>query len=292
MGWRGARVGAVLLAVGLLWGIAACGGPPERGGDRLPTPTPPPTPTPLSLEAILAALAARFPTPTPQPTPTPIPLDSLVAAVLARLPTPTPTPPSPVGQVLRQIAPSVAFVEVTGGQGSGWAIGRNLVLTNAHVVGGVRRATLRWPSAPPVEGEVIAVDPMRDLALVRLPPGSPPLTPLPTRRAGAEDIGSPVLVVGYSLRSPLPDGTAGLPAVKGGLLSATLTRGGVSLLRVDAVMDPGDSGGPLVDMTGTVIGVNQVQVTDTRGGQRVVGVFYAVSIGEVEGFLRDWGIRP
>ncbi|GBD11071.1 Putative serine protease HtrA [bacterium HR23] len=292
---------------------------------RLPSPTPQPTPTPIPLADIVATAIARLPAPTPQPTPTPIPLDALVATVVARLPTPTPSPvptptptltptatptatpfpiptfppvgpgptPTPtIGQVLQRVAPSVAYIETLSGQGSGWAIGRDLVLTNAHVVGFARRVTVRWPSAPPVEGTVVATDPARDLALIRLSASAPALTPLPTRRVGEVDIGSPVLVVGYSLRSPLGDGTVGLPAVKAGILSAILRREGVSLLRVDAVMDPGDSGGPLLDRYGTVIGVSQIQVTETRGGQRVVGVFYAIAIGEVEGFLRDWGISP
>lgn len=265
---------------------------------RLPTPTPQPTPTPMPLADVLATAIARLPTPTPQPTPTPIPLESIVATVIARLPTPTFTPrptstPTPtIGQVLQRVAPSVAYIETLGGQGTGWAIGSDLLLTNAHVVGSARLVTVRWPSAPPMEGRVIATDPTRDLALIRLPAPSPALMPLPTRRVEETDLGAPVLVVGYSLRSPSGDGTVGLPAVKAGILSATLRRGGVALLRVDAVMDPGDSGGPLLDREGVVIGVSEVQVTETRGGQRVVGVFYAISIGEVEGFLRDWGIRP
>ncbi|MCS7206697.1 MAG: serine protease [Dehalococcoidia bacterium] len=270
----------------------------------VPTPTPQPTPTPIPLADIVATVVARLPTPTPQPTPTPIPLESLIATVVARLPTPTPTPLPPagaglpsasaptVGQILQGVAPSVAYIETFTGQGSGWAIGPDLIVTNAHVVGQARRVTVRWPSAPPVEGSVIATDPTRDLALIRVSATAPPLTPLRTRSLLDEDIGAPVLVVGYSLRSPQGDGTMGLPVVKAGILSGTLRRGGVSLLRVDAPMDPGDSGGPVLDRNGVVIGVNQVQVTETRGGQRVVGVFYAIAMGEVEGFLRDWGIRP
>ncbi|MFN3974821.1 MAG: serine protease [Dehalococcoidia bacterium] len=272
----------------------------------VPTPTPQPTPTPVPLANVLATAIARLPTPTPHPSPTPFPLESIVATVMARLPTPTPTPrltptlfpvPSPtatptIGRVLQKVAPSVAYIETLGGQGTGWAVGSDLVLTNAHVVGSARRVIVRWPSAAPVEGSVIATDPARDLALIRLPTTARALSPLPTRGVGEEDLGAPVLVIGYSLHSPSADGTVGLPAVKVGVLSAILRRGGVSLLRVDAVMDPGDSGGPLLDRDGVVIGVSQVQVTETRGGQRVVGVFYAISVGEVEGFLRDWGIRP
>src|SRR5262249_29088804 len=78
--------------------------------------------------------------------------------------------------LFRQAAPSVVLILVKDALGSGALLQNNIILTNLHVVGRNREVTVVFkpsdPSGKPsqdevAKGDVIKVDPQRDLALVR-----------------------------------------------------------------------------------------------------------------------------
>ena len=175
-----------------------------------------------------------------------------------------------VGAALRAVTVAVQTRGSRSGQGSGilWDAGGTIV-TNAHVVhGDAARVTLADGRA--MEARVIAWDPRRDLAVLRLDRAESAGVPLPVARVGDPSrlrAGELVVALGHPL---------GVPHALA--LGAVHVAGSPRALHVvaDIRLAPGNSGGPLADAQGRVIGVNSMVV----GG---LGV--AVSVNAVRRLL-------
>ncbi len=182
-------------------------------------------------------------TPTPEPTPKPIVLKMATAATGDLSP----------AKVFAQVAPSVAFIEVNDGSGSGFLVDGGYLITNAHVVWPYDKARVVFPDGS--EHEDVPVrnwDLLADLAVLGpLEAKQPPL-----KLADGENlpIGSEVYLIGY------PGEVEDLP-------KPTLTRGVISrrrewepakltYLQSDATIMGGQSGGVLVSNAGEVIGIS------------------------------------
>ena len=136
--------------------------------------------------------------------------------------------------------------------GSGFAAGDGIVVTNAHVVAGERRTLVETQDGRRLDADVIAFDPDRDLAVLQV--GGLELAALERDQAGDGDTGA---VYGY------PGGGAlrAAPA----RIAEVVTARGTDIYRDDRIdrgvfvlaagLAPGDSGGPLVDQRGRVVGV-------------------------------------
>jgi S1-C subfamily serine protease len=137
--------------------------------------------------------------------------------------------------------------------GSGFTVEPELVVTNAHVVAGERRTFVVRPDGRRLQAQVVAFDPARDLALLRVPGLG--LAPLPL---GEGRIGSTAAVFGH------PEGQAELEvspaairqqvnALGRDLYDLAVTRRTVYVLAAE--LAPGDSGAALVNSDGEVVGV-------------------------------------
>jgi serine protease Do len=200
----------------------------------------------------------------------------------------------------------VVIVEISGDQvvpvshGTGFAVGPETVVTNAHVVseasGDDELAIGIVPSdgASAVYGRLIAISPRTDLALVRTtsPLRLPPLT---IAANASRDSGS-VTSVGYPMNVDRAQGLSisdifrAQPPVKstGSLAGRRPTRDFDSLLHT-APIARGSSGGPLLDDCGRVIGVNSFGA-ESSGAE--AEFYFAVSARELLAFLRANSITP
>ena len=142
------------------------------------------------------------------------------------------------------------------GQGSGVIIDENgLVLTNAHVVEKVDQVSITLADGTFCEGSVLGIDPITDLALLRI----------------KDNIISDYAPLGDSEKVEVGDWAIALGTPYG--LEKTVTLGIISslhrdinslgfsdkrldLIQTDAAINPGNSGGPLVNSNGEVIGIN------------------------------------
>ena len=185
-------------------------------------------------------------------------------------------------RVLAQVAHRV--VRVTGRaceviqEGTGFAVADELVLTNAHVVAGERRTTVHVPGSPPVSGTVVAFDPVRDLALLRVDGLRRPPLPL-----GDTPTGAVVAVLGHPAGGPL----RAAPARVTERLVATgtdITRRSTSereVLVLAARLAPGDSGAPVVSRAGVAVGI--AFAVDPASPDTA----YALTVSEIRAFLAD-----
>ena len=186
------------------------------------------------------------------------------------------------------------------GHGSGFAVTPTLVVTNAHVVAEARDAETMLIGIVPSEGtsgylaKVVAYSPRNDLALLQLidKGAIPALTLFP----GVVDDGSEVYAVGYPGNVDLAQGLSLAEIVEP--QSAVKTRGYISSGRSSrqfetllhtAPVGSGNSGGPLLDSCGRVVGVNSFGTLSEGADSEF---YFAVSLREVTGFLREAGVKP
>jgi S1-C subfamily serine protease len=161
--------------------------------------------------------------------------------------------------------------------GSGVIIDKDgQILTNAHVVDGAASLTVTLDSGNRVTARIVGLDPVLDVALLRVEPSGP----LPAARLGDSAgirVGDEVVAIGNPIG-----------------LDQTMTRGIVSalnrllpgisdepMIQTDTPINPGNSGGPLVDRCGTVIGLNTLISEDAQS------IGFAVPVNAAKSILRD-----
>jgi putative serine protease PepD len=173
------------------------------------------------------------------------------------------------------IGPSVVAIQavenVSGGtlRGSGTGVvltADGEIVTNQHVVGNATTVEVRLPGeSEPRKGAVVAADPRRDLALVRV--DAKGLHPATLADPADIRVGDHVLAVGFALNLD------GDPSVTEGIVSALnrtsadQTKALRGLLQTDAPISSGNSGGPLVNSLGQMVGLVTFVATSENGSQ-------------------------
>jgi len=152
------------------------------------------------------------------------------------------------------------------GQGSGFIFQADgLILTNAHVVEKSSRVTVGLQDGRRVEGSVVGLDRLTDLAVVRLAgPGPWPVAPL--GNSDSLQVGEWAIAVGnpYGLDNTVTMGIISNLNRNASKLGITDKR--LDLIQTDAAINPGNSGGPLLNAEGEVIGINTLVRTGPGAG--------------------------
>ena len=165
-----------------------------------------------------------------------------------------------VEQVVAKVEASVAYIKGRTGGGSGFVIREGMIATNRHVIEKelISQLQIHFPSAPmdqrgPLPAELLYVDPVIDLAFLKVPTSIAPLTTPTTHtfRRGQEviAIGSPGAFAFTAQQMTLQN------AVSQGVVSTEAVYEGQHYYQLSIAINHGNSGGPVFDMTGNVIGV-------------------------------------
>jgi serine protease Do len=192
---------------------------------------------------------------------------------------------SPVVRAVRGAAPSVVNIQgqksvsdtapdgravgatrEVNGMGSGVVIDpRGYILTNLHVVDGVRQINVTLYTGQAYVAQLLARDPETDLAIIRIRTPQP----LETIRLGRADdlmVGESVIAVGNAFGYE--------NTVSSGIISAlhrnvqvNETQQYLDLIQTDASINPGNSGGPLLNIDGDMVGLNVA----VRAGAQGIG---------------------
>jgi serine protease DegQ len=169
-----------------------------------------------------------------------------------------------IPRIVRRVQPSVVAVERPGGEGSGVIYDSDgLVVTNNHVVAGADAVTVVLATGKEVPAEVVATDPLTDLAVLRVALGGLPAAEFATE---VPPVGSLAVAVGNPLgfENTVTAGiVSGLQRSIPGPLAQTAAL--VDLVQTDAAISPGNSGGALVGADGRVIGINVAYVPPNAG---------------------------
>jgi S1-C subfamily serine protease len=159
-------------------------------------------------------------------------------------------------QVAGRVIPSVVLVDNGEGFGSGFiASADGWIVTNHHVVADNPTVTVRYADGRETKGRVRGVDPLTDLALIRVTERN--LPPLEIGVSADLQVGQHVIAVGN------PEGftntvTSGIVSAVGRSEFSDLEDQGQyrNLIQTDASINHGNSGGPLVDLNARVVGIN------------------------------------
>ncbi|MBU8906525.1 S1C family serine protease [Desertibacillus haloalkaliphilus] len=188
--------------------------------------------------------------------------------------------------VIQNTQQLVVMIEVgsTGSAGSGFLYNdKGDIVTNAHVVAGTEKVTVRMADDREYEGTVIGISTDTDVAVVRVP-DLQGVEPLPLAAERNAEIADEVIALG----SPLG-------------LQNTVTTGIISgvdrsfelgpyhydnVYQISAPIAPGNSGGPLVDLqTGEVLGINSAGMD-----QGTIG--FSIPMSSVITMLEGWSASP
>ncbi|MBA4062850.1 MAG: hypothetical protein C0501_03925 [Isosphaera sp.] len=238
-------------------------------------------------------------------------------AALRAQPKADPPGPGDAGaNVYRQVLRSTAWIlsdrgggKLATGSGSLVDKGRRLVLTNYHVVGDVKKATVYFPDFGPdkkavsdrkhyldrgrlaIPGEVVEIDKEGDLALIRLdrvPDGVPEL-PLaastPDPGTTVHSIGNPGKSGALWVYTPGKVRQVYSKKWKARLDERTVLPFEAKVIETDSPTNPGDSGGPLANDKGELVGVTQGGATDAQA----LSIF--VDLSEVKRLLNRRSVQ-
>ena len=192
-----------------------------------------------------------------------------------------------IADVVEKAAPSVVFLEIKGknektgkpvtiSNGSGFVVRKNgLILTNAHVVANKSKVYVKLQDGTFYEGDVTAVDPITDLATVKINANNLSTVPL----GNSNDIrpGEWVIAMGspLSLSNTVTCGI--VSSVQRASKELGLRNKDMDYIQTDAVINFGNSGGPLVNLDGYAIGINTMKVT--------TGISFAIPADYAQTFL-------
>ena len=160
------------------------------------------------------------------------------------------------------------------GMGTGIVIdARGYVVTNFHVVDGVRRIEVTLSSGKTCNATLVSHDPRTDLAVIKIDTDEP----LAVAKIGTSRdimIGETVLALGnaYGYEHTV---TRGIVSALHRSVEVSRTQRYDDLIQTDASINPGNSGGPLLNVDGEVIGIN---VAVRAGAQ---GIGFAIPIDHV-----------
>ncbi|MHB0960461.1 MAG: trypsin-like peptidase domain-containing protein [Pirellulaceae bacterium] len=141
------------------------------------------------------------------------------------------------------------------GMGTGIVIDeRGYIITNYHVVEGVKRIRATLADGTTVVAELVANDPQMDLAIIKIPDEKV----FPVIRLGTStDVmqGETVVAVGnaYGYEHTV---TEGIISALHRTVQVSDFQKYADLIQTDASINPGNSGGPLLNIDGDMIGIN------------------------------------
>lgn len=138
-------------------------------------------------------------------------------------------------------------------EGSGFVAATGRVVTNAHVVAGVRQPTVQTTSGT-FDARVVLYDPDTDIAVLDVPGLTAPPLRFSARQAGA---GDDAIIMGFPLDGPFFVGAARVRTVEN-IRGPNIYSSKTVVRQVYAIrgsVRSGNSGGPLIAPDGTVYGV-------------------------------------
>ncbi len=185
---------------------------------------------------------------------------------------------------------AVVYISAQTGQGtatgSGFVVSTDgKIITNEHVVDGATSVTVKIGSDGKEQtAQVLGADASKDLALLKVDPGSTKLHALSFGDSSNLQVGDNVYAIGnpYGLDHTL---TSGIVSALNRDIQAPSGATIPGAIQTDAALNPGNSGGALLDADGKVVGVNSQIASSGSAGN--VGIGFAIPSKLVQAFVEN-----
>ncbi len=181
-----------------------------------------------------------------------------------------------IGFSAEEVYKSVFVIYSGNSLGSGFAVGKNCIVTNAHVISNTRNIYVKSYGGDEYQAKIIGMDESKDIAVLAI--------------EGAE---FPYLTIADVSVMNTGDDIYAIGAPKS--MAYTLTKGVVSAkerivnrntyIQIDAAINEGNSGGPLLNDGGQVLGMNTLKMSDSEG----IGL--AIPANVICEYLKELGIE-
>lgn len=195
-----------------------------------------------------------------------------VVAVLLALPLSA----SAIGFTAEDKYNSVFVVTSGNSLGSGFAVGENCIITNAHVLDNPNNIVLTTYAGETHTAYLVGYDQDKDIAVLGVKDAK--FTPLTIADYKSLNTGDDVYAIGA------PKSMA-YTLTKGVISAKEREIGKYKYIQTDAAINEGNSGGPLLNDEGNVIGVNTLKMSDSEG----IGL--AIPMTVVSDFLKSLNIE-
>jgi serine protease Do len=195
-----------------------------------------------------------------------------VVAVLLALPLSA----SAIGFTAEEKYNSVFVVTSGNALGSGFAVGENCIVTNAHVLDNPNNIVLTTYAGETHSAYLVGYDQDKDIAVLGVKDAK--FTPLTIADYNSLNTGDDVYAIGA------PKSMA-YTLTKGVISAKEREIGKYKYIQTDAAINEGNSGGPLLNDEGNVIGVNTLKMSDSEG----IGL--AIPMTVVSDFLKSLNIE-
>lgn len=173
--------------------------------------------------------------------------------------------------------------------GSGFIISQDgFIVTNKHVVSDTETSySVVTSDKKRYTVDKIYRDPLNDIAIVKINPGTDHLKPLTLGDSSKLQVGQTVIAIGTPLGEFNNTVTTGVISGLGRGITAGSPYEGFAerldnVIQTDAAINPGNSGGPLLDSSGQVIGV------DTAVSQSGQNIGFALPINVIKESLNNF----
>lgn len=185
---------------------------------------------------------------------------------------------SAIGFDAEEAYESVFVVYSKNSLGSGFAIGSNCVITNAHVIDDANSITITITSygGTAYTAVPLGIDREEDIAVLVIADADFPY--LTMAEPSAAKIGDDVYAIGA------PKGMA-YTLTKGTISAKERIVGEKRYIQIDAAINEGNSGGPLLNDAGEVLGMNTLKMTDSEG----IGL--SIPADRIESYLKSLGVE-
>ncbi|HET8605401.1 MAG TPA: trypsin-like peptidase domain-containing protein [Gaiellaceae bacterium] len=194
--------------------------------------------------------------------------------------------------VVKKVGPAVVQIQTQEGLGSGVIFdAKGDIVTNHHVVGDYKTVRVTLANGKLYTGTVVNTFPPDDLAVVKI--SAPNLHPIAFAPSSRLQVGQIALAIGnpLGLRSSVTEGI--VSAVRSTVAEGNGSSAAISqAVQTSAAINPGNSGGALVDLSGRLIGIPTLAVSDPQIGGAAAGIGFAIpsdTVKDIAGQIVKYG---
>lgn len=169
---------------------------------------------------------------------------------------------------------------VTSGAGSGVIISKDgYIATNNHVIENAKSITVTLKSGKEYKATKIGTDEKTDIAVLKI--NATGLTPVVLGDSSKIAVGESIIVVGNPLGKLGGSVTQGIISAKD--REVKVENETMTLIQIDAAVNPGNSGGALFNLKGELVGI----VNAKYSSEEVEGLGFAVPVNTAKSTIKD-----